>query len=66
MYTIKDLCVWYNVHPNTMSKKLVELGVLRKHPGRGNRKRLTYCDLKPVFNEFGRPVTLALTDNTAQ
>jgi hypothetical protein len=62
MYTIKDLCGWYNVSPNTMRSKLIEIGVIEKDRGKGNQKRLEYRMLKPVFDRLGMPKSLTLTD----
>ena len=49
--TKKELASAYELHPNTLSKKLKEIGF-------NNRKRLTSNDLVKIFEEFGEPYNI--------
>lgn len=61
MYDIKDLCKWYNRHPQTIKKRLVEEGIVPPGGGKGRRKPLSLTQLMPIFRKYGRPLGISLT-----
>jgi len=48
MMTKKELAVLYQIHPNTLSKQLKEIGI-------DKRSRLTPKDIAKVYTELGEP-----------
>ena len=47
--TKKELATLYSCHPNTMTKKLREIGIVE------TKKRLTPKQVRVVFEELGEP-----------
>lgn len=60
MYTIKEISTWYDVHYNTMRRKLVQLNIIHSK-GRGRTERLSLSQLQPLFAKNGCPKNLTLT-----
>jgi hypothetical protein len=55
MYTMKELCVLYNVGYEGLRNALIATGVFSKdqRKGKGNKPRLAHCELIPFFRKYG-------------
>lgn len=61
MYSMKDLCGWYNVGREKMRETLLQEGVIpATDKGKGNRARLSLSQLQPIFKKYGYPKGLHL------
>ncbi|NOS94116.1 MAG: hypothetical protein HOP30_19540 [Cyclobacteriaceae bacterium] len=68
MYTIKDICTWYDSSPNTIKNELIEHGIVQmgQRKGKGNKKKFKLEQLRPLFNGMGWPAEVVKRFPTMQ